>query len=83
MERSGRKQLLMYSTYTVGAGMIISMGGFLLERFDVAGDTAQCTLFLIGCFLTIGGYSFGFGSVPWVLSAKCFHWHSWVECPSR
>jgi hypothetical protein len=77
MEKCGRIQLLLYSTYVVGAGMLIGTIGFWTHTFsnrphETSYETAQSSLFLIGCFLVIGGYSFGFGSVPWVLSAEMF-----------
>jgi SP family arabinose:H+ symporter-like MFS transporter len=73
MERSGRKQLLTYSTYAIGAGMLLSFFGFWIRSLDRGTSaTVPCITFMVGSFLTIGGYSFGFGSVPWVLSAEMF-----------
>ncbi len=68
MEKMGRVRLLIYSAVGVGLGMMVMIIGFMANTDEATSGA----VFVVGCTLATAGYSFGFGSVPWVISAEMF-----------
>ncbi|KAJ1426735.1 major facilitator superfamily domain-containing protein [Ochromonadaceae sp. CCMP2298] len=65
IEKVGRLNLLLYSVYLVGFGML-----FLALCSLAPGDDTAVVTFTLGCACVYFGFGLGYGPIPWVISTE-------------